>query len=73
MQWTENEFFHFTQFRDLQGLKGDDIVKCMGKSYGRESGCKLLVPNPKTYLCNDKYITSESLYNVILKSAPTTS
>jgi len=56
-----------------KGLKGDDIVKCMGKSYGRESGCKLLVPNPKTYLCNDKYITSESLYNVILKSAPTTS
>jgi len=55
-----------------KGLKGDDIVKCMGKSYGRESGCKPLMPDPKSYLCNDKYIASEALYNVILKSAPIT-
>jgi len=50
---------------NAKGLKGEDIVKCMGKSFGRESGCKLLVPEPKTYLCNDKYIASEAIYNLI--------
>jgi len=51
-----------------KGLKGDDIVTCMGKSFGRESGCQLIAPDPKTYLCNDKYLASESIYGMITKS-----
>ena len=66
----QNRFVHrlLVSYTLIKGLKGDEIVKCMGKAFGRESGCRIIFQNPSTFLCNDKYIISEAIYNVILRA-----